>query len=303
MSTSSQRPLVSVIMPCFNAAGTVRRAVASMLAQTFEDWELIVVDDGSADSTRALLEELARRVGPRIRVDGFSTNRGRGPARQHALELTRGRWLAMVDADDWIYPTKLATQLTVADREPGAVAISMAMAVVGEADALVGIHSRLGPADRPQHIGPWTRIGRLPIPHAPSLLDGERARRTGFDPAFRFSEDAEFLTRLLLDQRMVLLPEVGYAYAEPGSITLDKALASYSATRRIMRRHARRFPVRSTAQQLALYGKGLVWRLASATGQEQRVLALHHREPTPAERAAYERALAVVRQAEAGTLG
>jgi glycosyltransferase involved in cell wall biosynthesis len=67
MSTSSQRPLVSVIMPCFNAAGTVRRAVASMLAQTFEDWELIVVDDGSADSTRALLEELARRVGPRTR--------------------------------------------------------------------------------------------------------------------------------------------------------------------------------------------------------------------------------------------
>lgn len=106
---------VSVIMPAYNAAGTIGRAVASALRQTEQNLEVIVIDDASTDSTVAIAEHLAARDG-RVRVKRQSVNRGPAAARNIGLAAACGEWVALLDADDEFEPHRLAHLLMLADR-------------------------------------------------------------------------------------------------------------------------------------------------------------------------------------------
>jgi glycosyltransferase involved in cell wall biosynthesis len=109
-------PAVSVITPVWNAAATLAAAVASVEAQSVADWEMLVVDDGSTDGSRALAADLARRDA-RIRPLGLPGNRGPAAARNAGIGAARGRFLAFLDADDLWHPEKLAVQLGYMARE------------------------------------------------------------------------------------------------------------------------------------------------------------------------------------------
>jgi glycosyltransferase involved in cell wall biosynthesis len=107
--------LVSIILPTFNRGYCLRRAINSVLAQSYSDWELIVVDDGSTDNTASLLTHL---TDPRIRVFRHPVNKGVAAARNTGLSAARGQWIAFIDSDDTWHPDKLATQLAIVRQEP-----------------------------------------------------------------------------------------------------------------------------------------------------------------------------------------
>ena len=113
-------PLISVIMPAWNAARYLAEAVASVRAQTFADWELLIVDDASTDDTAALCRRLAAGDA-RIRVVRNETNLGAAAARNRALALARGTWIAFLDSDDRWQPEKLARQLALAEKTGAAL--------------------------------------------------------------------------------------------------------------------------------------------------------------------------------------
>ncbi len=98
-------PAVSVIIPTYNAAEYLSKAIESVLAQTFKDYELIVVDDGSTDDT----EEVVRRFGDRVKYLR-QENRGPGAAKNLGIKNSRGSLIATLDADDRWFPHKLAVQ-------------------------------------------------------------------------------------------------------------------------------------------------------------------------------------------------
>jgi glycosyltransferase involved in cell wall biosynthesis len=106
-------PLVSVVMPAYNVAWCVGRAVDSVLAQNHPTRELIVVNDGSTDDTRAVL----RRYGDRITVVD-QENRGMCAARNVAIRRARGAYVAFLDADDWWLPEKLGCQVELLESRP-----------------------------------------------------------------------------------------------------------------------------------------------------------------------------------------
>ncbi len=91
--------LISIIMPCHNAASYLEEAVASVMAQTFSAWELIVVDDGSTDRSREILQSLQTKD-KRIQILR-QHNQGPYPARNLGLKHARGQFVAFLDADDW----------------------------------------------------------------------------------------------------------------------------------------------------------------------------------------------------------
>lgn len=108
-------PRVSVVVPCYNYGRFVTEAVDSILAQTFRDYEVIVVDDGSTDNTPEVLRGI---TDPRVRVLR-KENGGCASARNAGRALARGEFLTFLDADDLWRPTFLERQVAVLDAEPG----------------------------------------------------------------------------------------------------------------------------------------------------------------------------------------
>ena len=107
---SVDNPLISIIMPCYNMESFLRRTIASVQAQTYPNWELLVTDDGSTDDSRRILMDLAKED-PRIKPLFLSRNGGIAAARNAGLERASGRYLSFLDSDDLWMPEKLAVQL------------------------------------------------------------------------------------------------------------------------------------------------------------------------------------------------
>jgi hypothetical protein len=106
-------PRVTVFIPVHNRERYIRVAVNSILAQRFDDFELLVVDDGSTDGT---LDALAHFSDPRLRVVANAENRGIPYTRNRGLELARGKYIALLDSDDHAYPNRLSRQVAFLDR-------------------------------------------------------------------------------------------------------------------------------------------------------------------------------------------
>lgn len=99
-------PRVSILIPCYNAERWIQQCIESALAQTNNDCEVIVVDDGSSDSSLGVIQSFGDRI-------QFETgpNQGGNPARNRLLELATGEWVQYLDADDYLLPDKVAQQL------------------------------------------------------------------------------------------------------------------------------------------------------------------------------------------------
>jgi glycosyltransferase involved in cell wall biosynthesis len=113
-SAMPEAPSVSVITPAFNAAATLIRAFQSLQAQTFTDWEQIIVDDGSRDDTARIASELSD---PRVKVLVLARNGGTGAALNTAIRHATGRYIAFLDADDEYLPNHLTAHVAVMDKQ------------------------------------------------------------------------------------------------------------------------------------------------------------------------------------------
>ena len=109
-------PLVSVIVPVYNYGHFLAKAAESLIAQTEKDWECLLVDDGSSDSTALVCEELVRRDS-RFRYF-FQSHRGLPAARNRGLREASGRFIQFLDADDWLEPGKLSHQISFLKAHP-----------------------------------------------------------------------------------------------------------------------------------------------------------------------------------------
>lgn len=107
--------LVSVIMPLFNASNTLKNSVMSVLTQSYEEIELIIVDDQSSDNSYQIASDLAS-TDRRIKLLQNNSNSGAGVSRNKAIDQAKGDFIAFLDADDLWYPDKLTTQVcTITD--------------------------------------------------------------------------------------------------------------------------------------------------------------------------------------------
>lgn len=217
-------PKVSVVLPTFNAAGTILTAVESVLAQSMPDLELIVCDDGSNDQTG---DVLGRVRDPRLRVIANAANMGPGAARDKAISGARGVWVALIDADDAWTPNRLERLLEAAGNDRDVLVFDDVMVCHDSGGTLVPwrpVHGRFaygadGSNAQDVLLENYIRAERLLIkPVMPAaVIRAHGLRHT----ARRFAEDAEFFIRLgLAGVAMRYLPEPLYLYrVSPGSLT------------------------------------------------------------------------------------
>ena len=109
------KPLISIIIPAYNYARFVGYCIESVIAQTYENWELIVIDNGSTDNTSEILD---RYSDPRIRRTKIETNDGPVKAWAMGYDMSRGEYIALLPADDMYTPLKLEKQSCVSQQPP-----------------------------------------------------------------------------------------------------------------------------------------------------------------------------------------
>lgn len=124
-------PVVSVIMPTYNGALFIEDAVASVLRQTFDDFELIVVDDGSTDDTT---DKLRRFRDSRVRYLALKNNQGSAQATCTGLQAAGGRYIALLDSDDVALPHRLATQVRLMNGRPCVDIVGSHMQCIGQSN-------------------------------------------------------------------------------------------------------------------------------------------------------------------------
>lgn len=194
-------PKVSVILPAYNAASTVGAAIKSVLRQSFDDFELLAVNDGSTDGTVDVLREFDD---PRVRVLDRSENRGLISTLNEALSHARGEFVARQDADDESMPDRLRLQVA-------AFAANPSLGVVGGSLRLRSDHgTEAGTWSYPRTAtgARWQVLFKTPTPHS-AVMYRQRlvVDSGGYSEDYKYAEDFELWSRLVLVADFANLPQ------------------------------------------------------------------------------------------------
>jgi glycosyltransferase involved in cell wall biosynthesis len=234
-------PLVTIGLPCFNEERHVAESVRSILAQTFSNWELIVVDDGSTDGTLAVVRSFSD---PRIRVLSDGKNLGLAARLNLIARTARGKYIARMDADDVSHPERLKRQIEYLEGHPPVDALGTGIATL----------TRDGQVDR-QRVLPGSAFadrGRPLVAHPTVCCKRDWALAHPYNEANRRCEDLELW--LAADcSNCRNLEEVLYFYREFDSFTLPKYLAMQAKTVQLLVAH-RRGGVRAIVRGVAASG-------------------------------------------------
>jgi glycosyltransferase involved in cell wall biosynthesis len=208
-------PLVSVIIPAYNASRTIGRALASVWRQNYHPIEIIVVDDASTDTTRDVVEALPPSA---VRLVVHPANQGAGAARNTGLREAVGEYVAFLDADDEWRPGKLARQIAVIERNPRCRLVSCDTLIVLVSGQTIRAHTVCPPSVGPQA---WKALLVRNFIPTPTVL----ARRSdllalnGFDPRLAIGEDFDMWIRLALTGEVEVIPDVLVnVYFRPSSL-------------------------------------------------------------------------------------
>jgi GT2 family glycosyltransferase len=196
-------PAVDVLMPVFNAAATVRKAVDSIRAQTLTNLRIIVVDDGSTDGSSAILSALARED-DRVRVV-TTPNNGIVEARNEALRHATAEYIASLDADDLALPLRLECQLAYLTQHPDCVALGTSVEHIDENGApLFGLGQPVSPLDADASKAP---AGEPYIVQSTLMARRAVIEEIGGYRHVPNSEDSDLFWRLAERGTLVILPE------------------------------------------------------------------------------------------------
>ena len=231
-------PRVSVVIPAYNAEAVIADSIGSVLAQTYDDWELIVGDDGSTDATA----ERARALSPRVQVTRAERNGGPAAARNTALERATGELIAFLDADDWWQPDFLERQVARYDAETaaggppvGIVACDARIRLPDGEDAPGTYYDQFRELEPPT----LERLLRRNFLYVSALVPRAVGEEAGwFDPGLFGTEDHDLWIKILeRGNRAVINHRVLCTYRRTeGSISLD--LARQAANNRLTYRRA-----------------------------------------------------------------
>jgi glycosyltransferase involved in cell wall biosynthesis len=244
-------PLVSVVIPAYNAAWCIRRAVDSVLAQDFRDFELIVVDDGSTDDTAAILAG----YGDAVRVIS-KPNGGLSSARNAGISAAKGEFVAFLDADDWWMSEKLVRQVTLMGSRPDLLFCSTASAVQTPAG---------------KRLADW-RCGVVHASALESIFSANAyvagsgsavlAKREAFFRAGGFDESLRSLEDIDMWMRLAALG--GFACIDETLVFIEKSASSMSGNLDVMRASAIQV-MRKNRDLLPENLRGGFWRIAFAS--------------------------------------
>lgn len=242
------KPLVSIGMPFYNPGPYFVDAVKSVFSQTYRNWELILVDDGSRDGSLELAFQIQDT---RVHVINDGRNLGRPHRRNQIIEIASGTYLAWLDADDLMHPERIARQVDFLRSNPLVDVVDTGMVVLnrdGKPKGVRGLNSNLP--------GPFEVLLRGGFSHPSVMARREWFLNHPYDPAYLRAEDRELFARTYLSTKFGRLAEPLYYYRFVDNLPLEGYLQSYRFERKVILKYGLKLV--GVAGAAGLYVRSLV---------------------------------------------
>lgn len=231
-------PLITVLTPVFNSAHFLVETIESILAQSFTDYEFLLIDDGSTDDSLAIARQF-EAIDPRIHVVSLE-HAGVVAAMNAGIQLARGQWIARIDADDLAQPDRLERQLQVVRAHPHLAAVGSHSHIIGQSGKVVGRHT-FGPTS----IHEFEEVRNeepIYLVHSSVMFSRAIALELGGYRQEAFpADDIDLWTRMADHHPIVVIPEPLVSYRiHASSISSTRFDAQMESARRIGVNMARR---------------------------------------------------------------
>lgn len=238
-------PRVSVCIPVFNRAAYIRTAIDSVLAQDFNDFELLLIDDGSTDDSVATIR---RYTDPRIRLVCSEVNQGIPASRNLALELARGEYVAWLDSDDRMASGRLSRQVRYLDEHPKVEIVGGWLRRFDDAGRFTGIQAK--PLVHEQLRA--TLLFRTSHANTTVMARTTTLRKVGHQLDFSLASDHDLLERLSARCQLANLPWVlSWQREHPGRSTKSSHDKLLQAKYRLIDRQLRALGIKASPSDLA----------------------------------------------------
>jgi glycosyltransferase involved in cell wall biosynthesis len=263
--------LISIGIPFFNARRTLADAVRSVFAQSYRDWELILIDDGSSDGSK----ELVMQIGdPRVRIISDGVNRGLSTRLNQIASLARGKYLARMDADDLMHPERIARQIAFLESNPNIDVIDTTTYTVDDDLTPLGIRGE-DPLDcRPESV---LRNGLLIHPTIMASTDWYRSNP--YDGVYVRAEDRELWCRTCATTKFARLCEPLFFYREGLAGNIRNYVRTGVTVSKILRHYGP--PLigswRTSVLQWQFLSRNFVYRAATALGLQGKLIQRRNR--------------------------
>jgi glycosyltransferase involved in cell wall biosynthesis len=227
---------VDVIIPAFNASKYLPAALESVGSQTFEDWQIVLVDDGSTDNTAEVVAPFIDRFGPKLRYIR-QENHGMSAARNTAIRASTSELIALLDADDVWIPSRLAESVQAFAAQPRAgIAYGLITYMDQEGRPLGTFEGNVGHAEG--RIAPYIYMRKVELPCVTVTIRRACIDEVGlFDETMRSTEDRDLWLRIALRHEVAFIPKVlAYYRTSPGSVSTN-AQRMLQAQLQFIRKH------------------------------------------------------------------
>jgi glycosyltransferase involved in cell wall biosynthesis len=272
------KPEISIGLTFYNNADTIRDALRSIFAQSFKNWELIVIDDNSVDKSFEIVQSVKD---PRVRVYREDRRKGFVNALNQMTSMARGEYYARMDADDMMHPERLSKQIEYLKINPDMDVVDTAMYSMDQYCRVKGIRGI-----DPLSIKPENALKAGLLHHATTMGRTEWFRKNPYNPAYIRAEDCELWCRTYQTSRFDRLKEPLY-FVREGRVNINNYLLSCKTVRKIIKTYG---PLRigkfRTAQLMAgSFFKCFAYRVSSSVNSHEFLVDLRNRKLSNKEKA------------------
>jgi glycosyltransferase involved in cell wall biosynthesis len=268
-------PLVSIAISFFNNQHTLNDAIVSVLNQTFDDWELILLDDGSTDDSLKIAKQFKD---VRITLISDKYNKGLVERLNQSVSLATGKYYARMDSDDIMHPERLNQQVQFLEQHPEVDVVDTPMYVMNQSGHLKGI--------RNSQLTKWSLkliLSGKTLNHATVMGHTEWFKKNPYNPEYIRAEDVELWCRTINQSTFARLNKELY-FVREGKINIKNYLRSQSTMRKIFRTYG---PLTFNTQQVKAlicqsYLKAFIYKLMGALGIQAILTRLRNKKvPVP----------------------
>ncbi len=229
---------ITIAIPFYNAEKYLADAIRSVFAQTYKDWELLLVDDGSTDGSLKIAKSVHD---PRVRVYSDGKNKKLATRLNEITNLAKYDYIARMDADDLMSPTRLEKQLKILENNPDIDIVSTGVYSVTNSLKLIGIRG----ADTKKIEFKELLFKKKGIVHAAVLGRKSWFIRNQYNPLLKIAQDYDLWLKSSLknDLRACTISEPLYYYREEGNATSEKIMTAYKNERAMYKKYAGKYYV------------------------------------------------------------